>query len=154
MSAVQDIVEDLVDLQVADRESRSPAVKERLRRLTERRVRSHRGITKAEAARMLDVSVNTLDKWIARGRVAVVHDEDSGRTLVAIVPFARVLHEVREVRARGQADGVLAAAITRLEHEDPEYQYDFAALYGASLRAAVDDRLKPLSLPHGFGPDD
>lgn len=119
VSAVGDIVEDLVDLQIADRESRSPAVKERLRRLTDRRLRSRHGLSKAEAARMLDISVNTLDKWIARGRVAVVRADSSRRTLVAIVPFARLLREVREIRALGETSGVLATAIAQLERDDP-----------------------------------
>lgn len=154
MSAAWDIVEDLVDLQIADRESRSPQVKARLRRLTERRVRAHHGLSKAEAARMLDISVNTLDKWIARGRVAVVRDDSSPRTLVAIVPFARLVGEVRELRALGETSGVLATAIAQLERDDPDYRHEFAELYGASLQAMQDGRLRPLELPAGFGPED
>src|SRR4051812_30175524 len=114
MSAVQDIVEDLVDLQVAERESRSPEVKRRLQRLAQRRTRVRRGIPKATAARMLGVSVNTLDKWIARHRIAVVPDERTGRELVALKPFALLLNEVRTLRDRGAASGVLATAIMQL----------------------------------------
>ncbi len=154
MSAAWDIVEDLVDLQIADRDSRSPQVKARLRRLTERRVRAQHGLSKAEAARMLDISVNTLDKWIARGRVAVVRDDSSPRTLVAIVPFAGLVREVRELRARGETSGVLAAAIAQLERDDPDYQHAFAELYGASLQAVQAGHLTPLALPEGFGPED
>lgn len=80
---------------------------------------------------MLDISVNTLDKWVARGRVAVVRDDSSPRTLVAIVPFARLLREVRELRALGETRGVLATAIAQLERDDPDYQHEFAELYGA-----------------------
>jgi hypothetical protein len=154
MSAVEDIVEDLVDLQLAERESRSPEVKRRLDRVTERRVRAQRGIAKAAAARMLGVSVNTLDKWIARGRVAVIRDERTGRELVAISPFARLLNEVRTLRQAGSTDGVVAAAIARLERDDPQYQAEFEELYGASLNATDQNRLKPLRLPDGFGPED
>jgi hypothetical protein len=154
MSAVEDIVEDLVDLQVADRESRSAEVKKRLECLAERRVRRQRGISKAAAARMLGVSVNTLDKWIARERIAVVRDERTGRDLVAIRPFARLLNKVRILRAAGAVDGVLATAIMQLESEDPQYQAEFEELYGASLRAVAANRLKPLQLPDGFGPED
>jgi hypothetical protein len=154
MSTVEDIVEDLLDLQAADRDSRSPVVKERLRRVAERRADAQRGIPKAVAARMLDISVNTLDKWIGRDRVAVVHDPRSGRTLVATVPFARLLSEVRELRAAGTSDGVLAAAIARLERDDPEYQREFAELYGVGLEAMGENRLKPVSIPKAFGPED
>lgn len=154
MSAVEDIVEDLVDLQVAGRGSRSLEVKRRLDRVAERRVQSQRGIAKAVAARMLGVSVNTLDKWIARGQVTVIRDERTGRELVAIWPFARLLNEVRILREAGTTDGVLAAAITQLERDDPQYQAEFAGLYGVSLSAAAENRLKPLRLPAGFGPED
>lgn len=154
MNAVEEIVEDLVDLQVAGRGSRSAEVKRRLDRVAERRVQAQRGITKAAAARMLGVSVNTLDKWIARDRVAVIRDERTGRELVAIWPFARLLNEVRTLREAGITDRVLAAAITQLERDDPRYQAEFEGLYGASLSAAAENRLKPLRLPDGFGPED
>lgn len=154
MGAAWDTVEDLVDLQIADRESRSPRVKARLRRLTERRVRAQHGLSKAEAARMLGISVNTLDKWIVRGRVAVVRDDASPRTLVAIVPFARLVREVRELRARGEKSGVLATAIAQLERDDPDYQREFAELYGGSLQEMQDGHLTPLALPGGLGPED
>jgi Homeodomain-like domain len=154
MNAVKDIVEDLVDLQQAERESRSPEVKRRLGRMAERRIRAQRGIPKAAAARMLGVSVNTVDKWIARKRIAVVRDNRSGRELVAISPFARLLSEVRALRAAGATDGILAAALLHLEQQDPQYRAEFDELYGASLQAMADDRLKPLRLPEGFGPED
>jgi hypothetical protein len=154
MSVVENIVEDLLDLQAADRESRSPEVKARLRRITERRVDAQQGIPKAVAARMLGISVNTLDKWIARGRVAVLKDTRSGRTLVATVPFARLLNEVRDLRAAGATEGILAAAIARLEREDPQYQREFAKLYGAGIAAMNEGRLKPVELPEAFGPED
>lgn len=154
MKAAQDIVEDIVDLQAADEGTRDPEVKERLRRVTERRVRDNNGVAKSVAARMLGVSVNTLDKWIGRERVAVVLDERSGRTLVAIVPLARLLTEVRSLRAAGASVGVLAAAFTQLEREDPEYQRAFRELYGPGLGALAENRLKPLVLPDGFVPED
>jgi hypothetical protein len=103
---------------------------------------------------MLGVSVNTLDKWIARGGVAVIRDERTGRELVAISPFARLLNEVRTLRQAGTTDGVVAAAIARLERDDPQYQAEFKRLYGAALNAAAENRLKPLRLPDGFGPED
>ncbi len=154
MGVTEDIVEDLVDIQAADEESRSPEAKRRLRRLAERRLDAKRGIPKAVAARMLGVSVNTLDKWIARGHVVVIRDEHSQRVLVATGPFARLLSQVRLLRSSGESEGVLAAAIAQLEREDPAYQRQFDELYGASLQAMADGRLKPLVIPDGFGPGD
>lgn len=154
MSAVEDIVEDLLDLRAATRDSRNPEVKRRLRRVAERRIDAQRGIPKAVAARMLGISVNTLDKWIARGGVSVVRDESSGRVLVATAPFASLLQQVRELRQAGEHSGILAAAIAQIEREDPRYQADFGELYGTSLLAASDGRLKPLVIPDTFGSED
>lgn len=154
MSAVDEIVEDLLDIGAASRESRSPEVRRRLRRIAERRIDAQRGVPKAVAARMLGISVNTLDKWIARGRVTVLRDERTGRVLVATAPFTRLLQEVRELRDGGADAGVLSMAIARLEREDPHYQAEFEALYGTSLQAMAHGRLKPLELSESFGPED
>jgi hypothetical protein len=154
VTPVEDIVEDLVDLQAAQRESRSQHIRRRLERVVQRRTREQRTIPKRRAANMLGVSVPTLDKWIERGQIAVVTNPRNGRELVAIVPFARLLAEVRSLRKLGESKGLLAAAIADLERNDPDYQAQFAALYGKSLDALRRGDLKPVEVPPTFGPDD
>jgi hypothetical protein len=51
-------------------------------------------------------------------------------------------------------DGILAAAISELEREDPEYKKSFAELYGSSLDAMAENRLKPVVVPSTFDPED
>lgn len=154
MTATEELVEDLVDLQAAEKESRSQAVKDRLQRVSARRVRSRPGVPKAVAAKLLGVSVTTLNKWVERGRIAVVRDERTNRELIASGPLARVLVQVRGLRSQGAKTGLLAEAIATLEREDADYQREFAELYGASLQAIAENRLKSVVLPATFGPDD
>lgn len=154
MSPVEDVVEDLADLYVLERSSRGPN-REYVRRIRARRTKqADRGVPKAAVARMLGVSVNTLDKWIERGRITTKVDPKSGRKLIDGEEAARLLIAVRVLRAQGKKDGVLAAAIAELERKDPEYQRQFTALYGASLASMEAGDLEPLRLPDSFGPED
>ena len=148
------VVEDLADLYVIEKEVRSKPARERLGRMARRKTTDTKSLRKATAARMLGVSVNTLDKWIRRGTLAVVRDPNTGRELVDIGGFVPIFVKVRTLRAAGQNDGVLAAAISELEREDPDYQKSFSSLYGASLAAIEQDRLKPVVIPSTFGPKD
>ena len=103
---------------------------------------------------MLGVSVNTLDKWILKGNLAVVADAKTGRPLVDLRGFVPVLVKVRALRAAGQRDGILAAAVRELEREDPDYRRSLAELYGPALEAMTQGRLKPVVVPDTFGPED
>ncbi|HTX45399.1 MAG TPA: hypothetical protein VMD48_03930 [Solirubrobacteraceae bacterium] len=148
------IVEDLADLYVIEKEVRSKPARERLGRMARRKTADTNGLRKATAAKMLGVSVNTLDKWIQRGNLAVVQDAKTGRELVDIRGFVPIFVKVRALRNAGQRDGILAAAISELEREDPEYKKSFAELYGTSLDAMAESRLKPVVVPSTFGPED
>jgi hypothetical protein len=148
------VVEDLADLYIVEKEVRSEPARERLGRMAERKTSAAKGLRKASAARMLGVSVNTLDKWVLRGRVPLIRDAKTGRLLVDVRAFVPIYVKVRALRAAGQADGLIAAAIGELEREDPEYQDAFSKLYGPSLEAVAEGRLKPLVVPNNFGPED
>lgn len=150
MSPTEELVHDLVDLHVAGRDGD----RERVRKVEDRvRSRVGLGVPKAVAARVLGFSVNTLDKWIARGRVKTVEGKN-GRQLVALEPLVDLAAQVEELRETGKKDGVLAAAILALQLEDPEYQREFDELYGDSLEAMRQGDLIPATIPDTFGPDD
>jgi len=154
MTPVEETVEDLADLYLAERSTRGSA-KTHIQRVRDRRARSLRsGVPKAAAARLLGVSVNTLDKWIARGRIGTVTSSRSRRELVEPHHLAKLLVHVRVLRQQGSTDGVLAVAIEALERDDQTYRREFDELYGASLRALESGDVKPLQLPDSFGPED
>lgn len=153
MTAVEEIVEDLADLYAAEQASRGSA-KAHIQRVRARRVRAaSRGIPKAPSARMLGVSVNTLDKWIGRGRIRTV-TSSSGRALIDAQQVAQLLIAVRVLRQLGRKEGLLAAAIEQLERDDPRYQREFAELYGKSVESTETGDVRPLTLPDSFGPED
>lgn len=153
MSAVEQLVRDIVDLRVAGRQSRgNPRL--RVRQVEDRmRQRVGQGVPKAVAARVLGVSTTTLDKWIARGRIQTIPGPgDTPR--VALAPLVELVAEVQALRELGQTDGVLAAAILHLQQRDPAYRREFDDLYGESLHAAATEDLVPATVPETFGEDD
>lgn len=154
MATVEDAVEDLADLYASKQDIRSPHARELIERVARRRAKSARGPSKAVAARMLQISVPTLDKWIQRGRVPLARDERSGRPYIPVEPFAVLYLQVRTLREQGKADGVLAAAIAQLERDDRRYQSDFQELYGEALASMAASDLRPVEIPPSFGPDD
>lgn len=150
--ATDALVQSLVDLKIARRSIRGQPA-ERMRRV-ESRVRSQIGadVPKAVAARTLGVSVATVDKWIARGRIPTT---GSGRPQrIALGPLVDLAAEVEDLREHGQTTGLVAAALLRLAQEDPSYRHDFDELYGESLDATDRGELVPATIPDTFGPDD
>lgn len=153
MSPVEELVHDLVDLQVAQRSSRG-VPRERMRKV-EVRVRKRVGPTvpKAVAARVLQVSVPTLDKWIARGRIPTLR-KANGQRAVLLPELVTLAAAVEELRDAGQTDGVVAAALLRLEQHDPVFRAGFDELYGDALDAMSRGDLVPAVVPDTFGPAD
>jgi transposase-like protein len=153
MAPIEEFVHDLVDLRFAERHSRGKP-RAHVRKVEDRmRRRVGHGVSKAVAARVLGVSTNTLDKWIARGRVPTV-EGTSGRQAVALEPLVELATEVAQLREAGQTDGLLAAAILELEQKDPVYRRDFNDLYGESVAAAERGELVSATVPESFGPED
>jgi len=153
MAPTEELVHDLVDLRVAERHSRGKP-RAHVRKVEDRmRRRVGHGVPKAVAARVLGVSTNTLEKWIARGRVPTAASS-SGRQVVALEPLVELAAEVAQLREAGQTDGLLAAAILELDQKDASYLRDFSDLYGASLDATQRGELVPATIPDSFGPGD
>jgi predicted phage tail protein len=149
-----DIIEDLVDLYAAEQASRGTP-RAHIHRVAERRRRSvERGIPKASAARALGVSVPTLDKWIARGRVHTIRNRTTNRQQVDAQQLIPLVAEVRALRALGQKEAVLARAIEALDQQDDGYRRELDDLYGEAYDAAQDGDLEPVTLPESFGSDD
>jgi excisionase family DNA binding protein len=152
-ASTEELVQDLVDLKLAQRSSRGKPA-ERVRRVEGRvRKRAGTGVSKAIAARVLGVSVPTVDKWIARGRIPTVRNGRGPRRieLSALVDLAAAVEELRDA---GETKGVVAAALLRLEQEDPVYRKNFNELYGESLAAGQRSDLVPATIPDTFGPED
>lgn len=109
-------------------------------------------LPKRVAARLLGVSVPTLNKWIVRGLITV---EQSGRyERVVRDPFLDLAVLVQRLRRSGKTEGVVAEAVQRLQADDPDYQREAAELYGDSVAAIGRDDLIPATIPDTFGPDD
>jgi predicted nucleotidyltransferase len=109
-------------------------------------------VPKIAAARLLGVSANTLDKWIARGRIAVVR-APSGRYQVVRSHLEEIAEEVERLRQDGaQEQGILPLALERLaahKHRQliesvtkavgDEPRIEFAVLFGSVARGEERD---------------
>lgn len=74
-------------------------------------------VTKAEAACLLEVSRDTLDKWIESG---VITPRGGGG--VDRASLDEVAARVERLRESGKNHSLLGEALNRLEHEDPGSQ--------------------------------
>lgn len=143
-----------MDLYSAELASRGVS-RAHIHRIVERRRQSvGRGIPKAGAARALGVSVQTLDKWIARGRVRTVRNLKTDRQQVDAQQLVPLVAEVRALRRLGCREGILAHAIEALDQHDTGYRREGDELYSEALQAAESGDLQPGTLPENFGPDD
>jgi excisionase family DNA binding protein len=111
------------------------------------------GVSKTVASRVLGVSVNTVDKWIARGSIRTVRATGGKRLveLTGLIDLATAMEDLREV---GRTTGVLAEAILHLQQHDTRYRRDFEELYVESLAAVDRGDLIPATIPDTFGPED
>src|SRR5215211_3888416 len=109
----------LIDASVAIRRAArtvdDDAIRRHLRR-AELRLRAELGgaVPKVVAARTLGVSTTALERWIKTGRIPVVR-RPGGREEVAAAALFDIAEEVAEIRQEGTSQGVLAAALRRLE---------------------------------------
>jgi hypothetical protein len=95
---------------------RDPVERRRLERVVRELSRSLGiGVAKRPAAAVLGVTVQALDRWIARGVLPVVRKPGSSRELIdsgALLPLAE---EVSRLREAGQTRGLLGTAFRELE---------------------------------------
>lgn len=153
---MEELVHDLVDLNVAHRSSRGKP-RQRVSHVEGRmRKRVGPGVSKTTASRVLGVSVNTVDKWIARGSIPTVRATGGtgGKRLVELTGLIDLATAMEDLREAGQTTGVLAAAILHLQQHDTRYRRDLEELYGESLTAAKSGDLMPATIPDTFGPED
>lgn len=119
----------------------------------EERVGEADSLSKTEAARLLEVSVNTLDKWIARDVIPTIKDKRYKRVRIPVQAALRLAEEIAELRRVGYDRGLLAEAISRLEQNDPQWKREFDELYRAGLDSMRNGDLVKLDVD-SFGPDD
>ena len=118
---VEQTVKHVVELRRAARATVDPVQRSRIERV-ERDLREHLGgsVPKTRAARVLGVSVTTLDKWIARGRLPVVRRPGSTRATIDASALLELAEEVTRLRELGQERAVVATALRRLADQPAE----------------------------------
>jgi DNA-binding transcriptional MerR regulator len=93
--------------------------------------------TKADAAKRLGVSSQTLDAWLARGLIPTVRDTAHKRERVPLGPLLALAAEVETLRNEGRQRGLLIEALSRLEAEDGRWREEIAPLLERA-RAPLD----------------
>jgi hypothetical protein len=110
-------------------------------------------LSKASAARILGISLTTLDKWIGRSMLTTV-TRPNGREEIEAASFYDLAAEVERLRELGEDKAVIAAAFHRLAEHDPKVQKALTDALGEGLRAAKEGRVHELVIPSTFGPED
>src|SRR5258707_4347835 len=73
------------------------------------------GVRKRQAARLLGVGVQALERWIGRGRLPVVRRPGSSRELIDADALIVLAEEVARRREAGERRGVLASSLDEIE---------------------------------------
>lgn len=102
-------------------------------------------LTRDEAARLLKVSLDTLETWIDKGVIAM-----SGRG-VDRASLDEVATQVERLRESGDNRPLLAVALSRLEQEDPAWRQQAQALYRAR---GTDDEFVSAAPGSDWDPED
>lgn len=108
---------------------------------------------KTEAAKVIGVSVPTLDKWIEQ-RIIPVERATSGRPRVPRDTALDLAERVSDLRDRGRERNLIVAVVHQLERDDATYKREFRKLYGPGLRALAKQQLVSAAPTADFGPDD
>ena len=110
-------------------------------------------MSKSQAAKVIGVSVPTLDKWIEQ-RIVPVKWATSGRPRVPRDTALDLAERVADLRQRGRERNLIIALVDQLQRKDPTYQREFKKLYGPGLRSLAKGRLVSAAPTDAFGPDD
>jgi hypothetical protein len=110
-------------------------------------------MSKSQAAKVIGVSVPTLDKWIEQ-RIVPVKRATSGRPRVPRDTALDLAERVADLRQGGRERNLIVALVDELQRNDPAYQREFKKLYGPGLRALAGGELVSASPTDAFGPDD
>lgn len=110
-------------------------------------------MSKTQAAKVIGVSVPTLDKWIEQ-RIVPVERATSGRPRVPRDTALDLAERVSDLRDRGRERNLIVAVVHQLQRDDPDYQRDFKRLCGPGLRALASGKLVSAASTADFGPED
>lgn len=110
-------------------------------------------MSKTQAARVIGVSVPTLDRWIEQQIVPLTRAA-SGRPRVPRDTTLDLAERVEELRHRGHERNLIVALVDELQRKDPAYQREFKDLYGPGLRALARGKLVSAAPTDDFGPED
>jgi hypothetical protein len=110
-------------------------------------------MSKAQAAKVIGVSVPTLDNWIDE-RIVPVNRVASGRPRVPRDTALDLAERVADLRQRGRERNLIIALVDQLQRDDSLYRREFRTLYGPGLRALAKGDLVSAAPTGAFGPDD
>jgi DNA repair photolyase len=110
-------------------------------------------MSKAQAAKVIGVSVPTLDKWIGQ-RIVPVERAASGRPRVPRDTALDLAERVSDLRERGRERNLIIAVVHELQRADSTYRGEFEKLYGPGLRALASEELVSAAPTAEFGPED
>jgi DNA-binding transcriptional regulator YiaG len=110
-------------------------------------------MSKSQAAKVIGVSVPTLDKWIEQ-RIVPVKRATSGRPRIPRDTALDLAERVADLRRRGRERNLIIALVDQLQRNDAVYQHEFKQLYGPGLRSLAKGRLVSAAPTDAFGPDD
>jgi hypothetical protein len=110
-------------------------------------------MSKSQAAKVIGVSVPTLDKWIEQ-RVVPVERAPSGRPRVPRDTALDLAERVSDLRERGRERNLIVAVVDQLQLDDSVYQREFKKLYGPGLRALASGELVSAAPTDEFGSED
>lgn len=110
-------------------------------------------MSKSQAAKVIGVSVPTLDKWIEQ-RIVPVERAASGRPRVPRDTALDLAERVSDLRERGRERNLIVAVVQQLQRDDSTYRVEFEKLYGPGLRALASEELVSAAPTDEFGPED
>jgi hypothetical protein len=110
-------------------------------------------ISKSQAAKVIGVSVPTLDRWIEQ-RIVPVKRAASGRPRVPRDTALDLAERVDDLRQRGRERNLIIALVDQIQRHDATYQREFKKLYGPGLRSLAKGRLVSAAPTDAFRPDD
>lgn len=115
---IASVADQIVELRRAAAEMLEPRQRRRVEQVASQlRTELDESIPKARAASLLGVSVQALDKWIARGKLPVVTRPGSAKLEVEADTLLELVEEVRRLRDRGETRGLLAQAFARQDEK-------------------------------------
>lgn len=113
---IEQALRDVIDLRRVRTAAQTAEQRLRIDRVLHRRFADlDLGVPKTQAARVLGISVNALEKWIARGTLPMVPRPGSRRLDIETSAFLALADTVEELRSTGESKRLLTQAFARLQ---------------------------------------